>query len=222
MDTFPQKKGKKEILESTKKRKRAGGDAQSKMTNETIRRGRWLEEEHEKFLLGLRLFGKVWPKVAPLIRTRTTAQVRSHAQKYFQQEGKTEPWKVQRLMWTKSSISVPPQLQSYMPCGGENIREALYEYLTPLDIPTVKRLKKQSSRGDDVVSLIPPSWYHQGLGLEHLLGEAENLDWVTDSSQKPQLPEETMRRQEETMSPRDVSCDSFELNASLVAISKET
>jgi len=125
-------------------------------------------------------------------------------------------------MWTKPSISVPPQLQPYMPCGGENIRDALYQYLTPLDIPTAKRLKKTSSGGEDgdVVSLVSPSWYHHGHGLEHLLGEAENLDWVTDSSQKPQLPEEMMIRPEETMSPRDVSCDSFELNVSLVAMSK--
>lgn len=46
--------------------------------------GRWTEEEHTRFLQGLELFGKKWTKVADIVGTRTTVQVRSHAQKYFQ------------------------------------------------------------------------------------------------------------------------------------------
>nr|CCA17997.1 predicted protein putative [Albugo laibachii Nc14] len=45
--------------------------------------GRWTEQEHESFLVGLRLYGREWKKVASKIRTRTSAQIRSHAQKYF-------------------------------------------------------------------------------------------------------------------------------------------
>ena len=40
-------------------------------------------QEHEAFLQGLRLYGREWKRVAADIRTRTSAQIRSHAQKYF-------------------------------------------------------------------------------------------------------------------------------------------
>jgi len=46
--------------------------------------GRWSEEEHEKFLEGIALYGINWKKVKTLIRTRTLIQVRSHAQKFYQ------------------------------------------------------------------------------------------------------------------------------------------
>ena len=45
--------------------------------------GRWTREEHEQFLGGLKIYGREWKKVATGIPTRTSAQIRSHAQKYF-------------------------------------------------------------------------------------------------------------------------------------------
>ena len=45
--------------------------------------GRWSKEEHEKFLEGIELYGTNWHKVKTLIETRTSVQVRSHAQKFF-------------------------------------------------------------------------------------------------------------------------------------------
>lgn len=45
--------------------------------------GRWTNEEHRAFLDGLKEFGREWKKVATRIPTRTSAQIRSHAQKYF-------------------------------------------------------------------------------------------------------------------------------------------
>ena len=45
--------------------------------------GRWTREEHEQFLEGLKVYGREWKKVAQRIPTRTSAQIRSHAQKYF-------------------------------------------------------------------------------------------------------------------------------------------
>jgi len=45
--------------------------------------GRWTKAEHEAFLVGLKLYGREWKKVATKIKTRTSAQIRSHAQKYF-------------------------------------------------------------------------------------------------------------------------------------------
>eukprot|EP00573_Skeletonema_grethae_P002667 CAMPEP_0201690872 /NCGR_PEP_ID=MMETSP0578-20130828/4179_1 /ASSEMBLY_ACC=CAM_ASM_000663 /TAXON_ID=267565 /ORGANISM="Skeletonema grethea, Strain CCMP 1804" /LENGTH=315 /DNA_ID=CAMNT_0048175951 /DNA_START=65 /DNA_END=1012 /DNA_ORIENTATION=+ len=45
--------------------------------------GRWTADEHESFLTGLKIYGREWKKVATRIPTRTAAQIRSHAQKYF-------------------------------------------------------------------------------------------------------------------------------------------
>ena len=45
--------------------------------------GRWTEEEHNKFLQGIIIYGVHWKKVKSLIKTRTVIQVRSHAQKFF-------------------------------------------------------------------------------------------------------------------------------------------
>jgi SHAQKYF class myb-like DNA-binding protein len=45
--------------------------------------GRWTREEHEQFLVGLKLHGRVWRNIAPLVKTRSTVQIRTHAQKYF-------------------------------------------------------------------------------------------------------------------------------------------
>ena len=52
--------------------------------NVDINDGRWAKEEHIKFIEGIVQFGINWKKVKTLISTRTTVQVRSHAQKFFQ------------------------------------------------------------------------------------------------------------------------------------------
>ena len=45
--------------------------------------GRWTAEEHKKFVEALKKYGKQWKKVEEYIQTRSGAQIRSHAQKYF-------------------------------------------------------------------------------------------------------------------------------------------
>ena len=45
--------------------------------------GRWTEEEHNLFLEGIVKYGTVWKNVKKLIKTRTSVQVRSHAQKFY-------------------------------------------------------------------------------------------------------------------------------------------
>lgn len=47
--------------------------------------GRWSDEEHLKFIEGIVEYGNDWKKVQKLIKTRSSTQARSHAQKYFSQ-----------------------------------------------------------------------------------------------------------------------------------------
>ncbi|KAL4480521.1 hypothetical protein ABPG72_022276 [Tetrahymena utriculariae] len=45
--------------------------------------GRWTREEHLRFVKGLGIHGKNWKKVEEYVGTRSGAQIRSHAQKFF-------------------------------------------------------------------------------------------------------------------------------------------
>lgn len=45
--------------------------------------GRWTNLEHNRFTEALRIYGKNWKKVEDHVGSRTGAQVRSHAQKFF-------------------------------------------------------------------------------------------------------------------------------------------
>ena len=45
--------------------------------------GRWSKEEHEKFIEGILEYGNEWKRVQKVIKTRSSTQARSHAQKYF-------------------------------------------------------------------------------------------------------------------------------------------
>ena len=64
---------------SFNKRKKYKKKPSDNISNE----GRWSKEEHGKFLEGIELYGINWNKVKTLIETRTSMQVRSHAQKFF-------------------------------------------------------------------------------------------------------------------------------------------
>ena len=45
--------------------------------------GRWTKEEREKFIEGISLYGTNWKKIDKLIKSRTSSQIRSHAQKFY-------------------------------------------------------------------------------------------------------------------------------------------
>ncbi|CAI2370979.1 unnamed protein product [Moneuplotes crassus] len=45
--------------------------------------GRWSNEEHETFVQCLKTYGKDWDKLEEMIPTRSSVQIRSHLQKYF-------------------------------------------------------------------------------------------------------------------------------------------
>ncbi|CAN8075653.1 unnamed protein product [Agarophyton chilense] len=73
----------------------------------------WSPTEHQRMLEGLRLFKRDWAKVTEHVGTRSTAQVRSHAQKYFDKvvREKTDDYVPRARPKRKSAAPYPRKLR---------------------------------------------------------------------------------------------------------------
>ena len=52
-------------------------------SEEDINEGRWDPDEHMRFIEAINIFGNEWKEVQKYVATRSSNQVRSHAQKFF-------------------------------------------------------------------------------------------------------------------------------------------
>ena len=55
----------------------------TEINNNTHSDGRWNSDEHKRFIIGCLLYGNNWKKVEGYVQTRTSTQIRSHAQKFL-------------------------------------------------------------------------------------------------------------------------------------------
>ena len=190
------------------KKKKRRDDDDDRPANEKT--GRWTDDEHTRFLHGLELFGKKWTKVADIVGSRTTVQVRSHAQKYFQKlekdrsgekevkkeivtEKPTKPLP-KKVEEKKSENKIPVALRNFLPrkvlqrgrASAGELAAGLFKFLTPLADP------------DDV-----PDWYRRAGPLAELLditdwddgGERlQDDDFDDDDEKKKKRPPKKLKR----------------------------
>ena len=92
-----------------------------------LRTGRWTEDEHSKFIKGILEYGNDWKMVQKIIKTRSSTQARSHAQKFF--------LKINKIVKSQSLQSNPETLLKCIYNSNENFNEGM-----PLTIIQRKRL----------------------------------------------------------------------------------
>lgn len=73
---------------------------------EKSRRGKWTTAEHKRFIDAMEMFGNSWELVREHVQSRTAAQIRSHAQKYYGGLRKKEIRKIKSDPVTAKAIFV--------------------------------------------------------------------------------------------------------------------
>lgn len=82
--------------------------------------GRWTKEEHQRFVEGLNKFGKNWKKVEEFVGSRTGAQIRSHAQKFFNRIQRETPGQADGNNSTESGDGNDSYLRNERDSGSED------------------------------------------------------------------------------------------------------
>ena len=84
ISSISDEKTNKDIINPEENMKEKPSESENKMEEiSNGNNGRWGKSEHLRFLAGCLLYKNNWKKVETYVRTRTSTQIRSHAQKYL-------------------------------------------------------------------------------------------------------------------------------------------
>jgi len=130
-----------------------------------FKNGRWTEKEHYYFLLAVKEYGKDWKKIEGIVKTRSSTQSRSHAQKVLNDDlmNKLDS-EIQRLSLkyntdnfkTKNitaSFPKPKNLQTLQTgVRGKKIKRVYKEAIKRRDIEQIEEMSNISSENYEVDS----------------------------------------------------------------------
>jgi SHAQKYF class myb-like DNA-binding protein len=68
--------------------------------------GKWKNDEHQRFIEGVKKYGNDWSLVQKYVRTRTIIQIRSHAQKFMKKLKKLKILETNNYDFSKSSLKI--------------------------------------------------------------------------------------------------------------------
>ena len=111
--------------------------------------GRWTEEEHSKFLKGILEYGNEWKMVQKVIKTRSSTQARSHAQKFFLKIKKII--KNQKMQFNEENLLnyISNSIKNFN--DGQPVTEAQRKRLLNVIILNFQNFEKDESKSCDMV-----------------------------------------------------------------------
>ena len=68
--------------------------------------GKWKNDEHQRFIEGVKKYGNDWSLVQKYVRTRTIIQIRSHEQKFMKKLKKLKIFETNSYDFSKSSLKI--------------------------------------------------------------------------------------------------------------------
>ena len=159
------------ILEENQRDNNSKENDNSDIPNNEYNSGRWSNEEHEKFIEGILKYGNEWKKVQSIIKTRSSTQARSHAQKFFlRMKKEIDP----KILSDKNSliqfiINNNNNLKNFCNLTHEQ-KERIYSVIC-------SNLKTEEIQNKSNKETINNNWSNkeEEFGLDNLIDEDDNL-----------------------------------------------
>ena len=146
----------------------------SKASDSEFNFGRWTDEEHHLFIKGILEFGSEWKMVQKIIKTRSSIQARSHAQKFF--------LKINNGIKRKNLSIEPDELIKYIYSPFKKINDGLplkdiqKKRLLQVIISNIKKKYKENYKMAEIDSNIKYPYIEEEKDKESFVSDKYNLE----------------------------------------------